>query len=138
MKNSYTLIVRFDSRSKRLQDAAIEHAETWKQRHTTLVQVENKSLQCMTALGEVEGYSSDDDDGEEEAVRGIGDGSCDEVADLQRSHSQKQESVAPSRATSARVSFKTHQGDSAGAQNDRIWLEKTKEEVNTRAWMPQL
>lgn len=132
MNNSYTLIVRFDSRSKRLQDAAIEHAETWKQKHTTLVQVENKSLQGMTALGEVEGYSSDDDDVDgEEAVRGIGDGSCDEVADLQRSHSQKQQSVAPSRATSARVSFKTHQGDSAGAENDRIWLEKTKEEVNT-------
>lgn len=132
MNNSYTLIVRFDSRSKRLQDAAIEHAETWKQKHTTLIQVENKSLQGMTALGEVEGYSSDDDDVDgEEAVRGIGDGSCDEVADLQRSHSQKQRSVAPSRATSARVSFKTHQGDSAGAENDRIWLEKTKEEVNT-------
>lgn len=132
MNNSYTLIVRFDSRSKRLQDAAIEHAETWKQKHTTLVQVENKSLQGMTALGEVEGYSSDDnDDDGEEAVRGIGDGSCDEVADLQRNHSQKQQRVAPSRATSARVSFKTHQGDSAGAENDRIWLEKTKEEVNT-------
>ena len=124
--------VRFDSRSKRLQDTAIEHAESWKQRHAALIQEQNKSLRGMSPLGDVEGYSSDDDG--EEVGRGMGDGSCDEVADLQRSQSQKQESVAPSRATSARVSFKAPQGDGVGAKDDRIWLEQTKEEVNTLEW----
>ena len=134
--NAITIIVRFDSRSKRLQDTAIEHAENWRQRHATLIQEQNKWLRGMVPLGDVEGYSSDDDDSRvEEAVRGMGDGSCDEVADLQSGHSPKQESVAPSRATSARVSFKASEGDGAGAEDDRIWLEQTKEEVHKHTRM---
>lgn len=124
------MIVRFDSRSKRLQDIGIEYAENWKQSHTTLIQEQNKSLRSMPPLGDVEGYSSDEDGGE--MVRGMGDGSCDEVADLEGSQSQKQESVAPSRATSARVSFKASQSDDGvDAKDDRIWLEQTKEDVRT-------
>ena len=125
------MIVRFDSRSKRLQDTAIEYAENWKQSHAPLIQEQNKALRSMPPLGDVEGYSSDEDGGGE-MVRGMGDGSCDEVADLESSQSQKQESVAPSRATSARVSFRPAQGDgSVDAKDDQIWLEQTKEEVHT-------
>ena len=112
-----------------LRNAALQYAEDRYSKNRSLYVEQDSILKKMSTLGHVEGYTDSHDEEDLEMVRGMGDGSCDEGTD-QTGQPKKQDSVVPSRATSARVSFKT-----AGSEDDdmldkeKTWLETAQEQV---------
>ena len=90
-------------------------------------------MRKMTPLGRVEGYGSDDEDTASDAVRerGMAEGSSEDMPSRTQSGAvgeRKTDSIAPSRATSARVSFHTDTESTKTTEN--TWLENIEESVS--------